>query len=172
MTWTLRLPADLLERVRLDLARPHGFALERIGFVLARSTTGPSAFTLLLGSDYIQIPDSEYLDDPKVGARIGSAAIRRGMQAVLDGGVSCLHVHMHHGRGVPRFSRVDEREIPPIALGFGNARHDVPHGALLLSEDDLTCAIWLPGSDRPAPGGKVVVVGRPMRFAQGVDIEG
>ena len=172
MTWTLRLPAVLLERVRRDLARPHAFAQERIGFVLGRSAGGLHGSTILLGSDYIPIPDPEYVDDPTVGARIGSAAIRRGMQAVLDGGVSCLHTHMHYGRGVPQFSRVDGRELPPVVRGFMNVRHDVPHGALLLSEDSLICALWLPGSERPTPGGKVVVVGRPMRFEQGVDLEG
>lgn len=168
MSWSLRIPAPLLEAVRADLARAHPFAAERIGFVICRGKVEPDGSTLLLACDYLRVPDEEYLRDTTVGARIGSAAIRRGMRAVLADDTACLHVHAHPGKGAPAFSRVDLREIPPLVQAFANVRPELPHGALLLSEDSVSAAVWRQGARSPESGGKIVVVGRPMQFAKGV----
>lgn len=167
MTWTIRIMRSMLGQVREDLARPHPFAAERVGFLLFRVGNQAGTERLLLPERYIAIPDEQYEDDPLVGARIGSGAIRNVMQAVLSTGMGALHVHGHGHRGSPRFSRVDLANYPALIAAFRNVAPTVPHGALLLSEDSSNALVWLPRVERPVAGGRIVVVGRPMGFFEG-----
>jgi hypothetical protein len=163
MTWAIRVPKTMLDDIRADLRRPHPFAAERVGFLLARAGNQTGSEWLVLPHAYLPVPDHQYIDDPKVGARIGSDAIRSVMQSLLRQGASGLHVHMHEHHGTPRFSRVDISNYPPLVAGFRNVAPGMAHGAMLLSENSCDALVWLPGRSEPVHGGRVVVVGRPLR---------
>lgn len=167
MTWTLRVNANMLEQIRTDLVRPHAHAAERVGFVYARMGNQGGPEPQVLPTRYAAVADADYVEDPKVGARIGSSAIRQAMQASLSEGVGVFHIHMHEHKGRPRFSHVDLDAYPDLVRGFQNISPKLAHGALLLSEDSIECLVWLPGTKRPAEGGRIVVVGRPMGLFPG-----
>jgi hypothetical protein len=168
MTWSIRITSQMLAEVRLDLARRHPFAAERVGFVFARMGNRDGPEIQILPTGYTPIADDEYVDDPEVGARIDSAAIRRAMQTSLSQGAGVFHVHMHEHKGRPRYSGTDLGSYPDLVRGFRNVSPTVAHGALLLSRDSLECLVWTPGSPQPAHGGRIVVVGRPMAFLRSV----
>jgi hypothetical protein len=163
VTWCLRMTGALCDRIRADLARPHPFAAERVGVLFVRPGAAEGA-ALLLAGDYVPVADEDYVDNPAVGATIGSRAIRRIMQGVLDRGCGAVHVHTHGGRGKPRFSRVDHRDLPGLVRSFRAVGPTLPHGALVFSDDNCECLVWLPGGAAPAPGGRVSIVGFPTRF--------
>ena len=71
----IKLTGALHAEIIRDLARPHPFAAERVGFVSGRMGTLADNGRLVLLTRYHSIPDDQYLDDPSVGARIGSEAI-------------------------------------------------------------------------------------------------
>lgn len=167
MRWCLRIPRHMVDQIRDDLRRPHPFAAERVGFLLARAGNSLGAEWLVLPTDFLPVPDDHYIDDPRVGARIGSGAIRATMQAVLGQGLSALHVHMHEHAGRPGFSRVDLAHYPALISGFRNVAPSLAHGALLLSDDSCAALVWLPDSPIAQPDGRIVVTGRPTSFLRG-----
>lgn len=164
MSWTIRITTQMLSEIRQDLARVHPHAAERVGFVFARMGNRDGPELQVLASSYSPIPDEDYLVDDLVGAKIGSRAIRRAMQTALSEHVGVFHVHMHEHKGRPRFSSVDLDSYPSLVNGFQNVAPSVAHGAMLLSYDSCECITWLPGNKRPTAGGRIVAVGRPMRF--------
>lgn len=164
MTWTVRINAHMLGEIRKDLARTHPHAAERVGFVYARMGNQGGPELQILPARYESLPDSDYIPDDEVGAKIGSVAIRRAMQNSLADGVGVFHVHMHEHRGRPGFSPVDLAAYPGLITGFQNVSPALAHGALLLSHDSCECLVWLLGTKRPTGGGRIVVVGRPMNF--------
>lgn len=137
----LRIQDVLYKSMVADLERPHRFAAERIGFLCCRQISIPSGF-LLLGYRYEAIDDDRYMLDSTVGARFDSTAIRFGMQLALTEASSILHVHMHNHDGVPRLSRVDEREMAALMPCFVNVCPTKIHGALVLSTDRACARIW------------------------------
>lgn len=167
MTWTFKIARELLTRIREDVRRPHPFAWERVGFLFARVGNQSHDEKIILPLTYTPVPDDQYIDDPEVGARINSAAIRAAMQAGLSTGMSVFHAHMHEHSGRPRFSRVDLVNYPDLVRALRNVAPGVPHGALLLSEDSCDALVWAPGAERATPGGRIVVVGRPTNFLEG-----
>ncbi len=92
----LKITKDLLNEIKGDLLRPHLYAAERVGFLFARQSVADGNTMLLLSISYMAIPDDLYIDDPSVGARINSTAIRNGLQKSMDSGMSAIHVHLHH----------------------------------------------------------------------------
>src|ERR1700729_2806808 len=100
--------------MRRDLVRPHVFAAERIGFAAVRIGNAGNDPTLILVEGYSPVADENYIDDPKVGARINSAAIRTAMQMAIDQRCGAFHVHLHINRGKPRLSRTDRTELPRV----------------------------------------------------------
>jgi hypothetical protein len=172
MTWCIRITRGMVDEIRTDLRRPHAFAAERVGFLLARAGNQTGAEWVVLPLTYQPVLDEHYMDDPKVGARVGSDAIRAVMQTLLQHGLTALHVHMHEHAGRPRFSRVDLANYPALISGFRNVAPRVAHGALLLSEDSCDALVWLPGSDQLLGGGRIVVVGRPTGFFDGGELYG
>src|SRR5437868_7002801 len=109
----LRLAAPFYEQVRADLARPHPFAAERVGFLFTRMGTGSPGTTLLFPVVYLALPDEQYVEenDPEVGAAITGGAIRGAMLQVLQTGMGAFHVHVHaYHRGQPRISPADCRD--------------------------------------------------------------
>lgn len=168
MNVRLRLPEPLLARIRADLARPHPFAAERVGFVetaLAVPEYDETAGAVVVATNYETVPDTHYVDDPLVGARIGTAAIRSAMQRALDAHRGCLHVHAHAGRGIPRLSATDARDLPRLVEAFRSVVPNEAHGVLLLSADEAAAWLWLPGEAAWCPADLVASVGRPMRMS-------
>lgn len=137
-----RASAAFMASVRADLIRPHAFAAERVGFIAVKAAVGQDHLVLLARA-YHPVADEDYLDDPSVGAMMGSEAIRKALATAFIGKFGMIHVHPHWHRGVPRFSRVDLREQANFVPDFFNVRPDLPHGAIVLSEDAARGRCWL-----------------------------
>src|ERR1051326_1343607 len=157
----LKLTRAVYSAAVSDLHAPHRFCAERIGFIFVRKGTSEGGDLLLLGSRYVRTADDNYVDDPGVGARIDSAAIRGVMQALLDSQQGGLHVHLHSHRGRPRFSATDTRELNKLIPCFQNVATGAVHGAVVLSEDSLSVRLLQPSSPWTTRGIKVSIIGNP-----------
>lgn len=138
----VRLTRALEEQLREDLARPHPFAFERVGFLETGIGAAEDGVGLILLRSYHPVPDDQYLPDEGCGARIGSAAIRAAMQRVIDSGNGAFHVHLHPGYGIPRLSSLDREELPRLVKSLRASGPRAPQGIILLSDDQ--CAAWVP----------------------------
>jgi hypothetical protein len=155
----LRIPGQIYADALADLMRPHPFAAERVGFFsTAVGRLGDDGMIVLVTS-YSVVGDQDYIDDPGAGARIGADAIRAVLQRILDHDCGQLHVHLHCHSGLPRPSRMDEREMPPLARSMGKVGLGHAHGAVILSRDRAWANVWAPGNVRPVLASKVTVVG-------------
>jgi hypothetical protein len=163
MRTSFRIVGGLLRNARLDLQRAHRFAFERVGFISARPAISGTVLSLI-AVDYHPVADEDYLDDPSVGAMIGPDAIRKALQIAYRSDVSMLHVHMHEHTGRPNFSPVDRREYPKFVPDFFNVRPALPHGAILLSHDELTGLVWPARGRGPQPLDEAIEVGAPLRI--------
>jgi hypothetical protein len=132
-----------LADVRQDLARPHPFAAERVGFVSVRATAAGDHILVLLAADYHPLADDEYVDDVTVGAMMGQEAIRKALELAMMRSVGMIHVHMHEHRGRPHFSKIDLREQIKFVPDFFKVRREMPHGAVVFSHDSANGRIWL-----------------------------
>jgi hypothetical protein len=168
----LRLTRRLYDEIRTDLARPHPFAYERMGFVFAKLGNRSAPEPLVLLTRYRPVADEEYLDDDAPGAHIRGEAIRSVMQEVLDGRArseGAFHVHLHKHRGETGLSPIDREGLPPIVRSFLSVGKEAPHGLLVFSKDHGSAWIWLPGQKEPVHAPRVVVVGAPLEvFEAGV----
>jgi hypothetical protein len=152
---------SLLDEVRDDLVRRHSFAHERVGFLFA----GVAAFQqelLLLPFEYRPVADDDYVDDPRVGAMMGSDAIRKALQHGNRTRTAVIHVHMHLHSGRPEFSGVDVRENAKFMPNFFNVLPDRPHGAVVLSRDSMVGSVWLRRDAPPLSITRFSAVGAPM----------
>lgn len=140
-----RIAALLLDEIRADLARPHPFAFERVGFIIARCTHSTSGI-IILAARYVVVPDEGYEHDESVGAMMNQVTIFSAMQLAFTEKVSIFHVHEHPGIGTPRFSNTDQRENAKFTQSFINVRPEYPHGALVLSANSLAGVCWVPGA--------------------------
>jgi len=95
----LRLTRRLCDEVRVDLARPHAFAAERVGFLFGRLGNAQTNDPMVLFTGYSSLDDERYINDPNSGARIDSHAIRGAMQQVINRHEGVFHVHMHEWNG-------------------------------------------------------------------------
>lgn len=163
MALSVRIPSVLLSRVREDLARPHPFAAERVGF-LTTSLKRYNDEDLVLVTDYHPVADEDYVDDPTVGARIGERVIDAAIARAADDGRGVFHVHAHLGSGLPRLSRTDLRELPGLIRPLRIVGKQQAHGIFLLSDDSATAWTWLPGERDPLVPDRISVAGRPMIF--------
>jgi hypothetical protein len=168
----IRLTGSLHGDILRDLARPHPFAAERVGFVFGRVGSLADEGRLVLLNRYHSIPDDQYIDDPAVGARIGSDAITCAMQAIYYGRAAregVFHIHVHPHRGETGMSSVDEREIPRMMPGFQSVGREAVHGIIILSLDHGSGCVWLPGRKEPVAAGSISVIGKPLGvFEKGV----
>ena len=163
MKTAFRITAGLLGKIREDLRRPHSFAAERVGFISARpAVAGPTLS--IIAADYHPVADEDYEKDPRVGAMIGPAAIRKALQVAYRGDVSMFHVHMHLHAGAPWFSQVDLTEYPKFVPDFFNVKARLPHGAILLSQDAITGLLWAAKGRQPQLLDEVIEVGAPLRI--------
>lgn len=165
MTIQLRIPRTLCEAIRSDLARPHAFAAERVGFARAAFGTVGEGSLLLLKS-YWAVPDDEYIEDEGVGARIDSRAIRFAMQDVLSAGGrhGLFHVHMHPYRGPTGLSRTDKAELPKLVNSFRNVAPQATHGFMILTPDHGLAFALPPKAEHLFPVTKITIVGYPTEI--------
>lgn len=153
-----KITADLLAAIRADLARPHAFAHERVGFISAGLSSCGNDL-IALARAYRPVDDGDYLNDPSVGAMMGREAIRKGLEWSLQAGHAMFHVHTHGGRGVPGFSPVDLRENAKFVPDFFKVAARYPHGAIVLSDTAACGQIWLGRSSKPLDIDRFAVVG-------------
>ena len=109
MKISFRLTNELLTQIHGNLSRPHPFAAERVGFIACSAANGPDGGLIFLAQTFHPVADDHYMDDPRVGAMMGSAAIRSALQYAHQQPVSMFHVHRHEHLGRPRFSPVDRQ---------------------------------------------------------------
>lgn len=163
MNIVFRIDQALWRTVHRDLNRAHDFAHERVGFVICRPAVLDDGF-LLLASEYHPVRDEDYEDVRGYGAMMGPGAIRMGLQIAYSNKVSIMHVHRHEHDGKPGFSRTDIKENGKFVPDFFKVRPQVPHGALLLSQDALAGEVWEPATMRRRPVDELCVVGRPSKL--------
>jgi hypothetical protein len=164
----LRVPTDLLLKMRTDLRRPHPFADERVGLLATVSVDSELVGRMVLARDYISIPDDGYVEDGNVGARINTDTVRMAVKLAHGGQRSrlgVLHVHLHPHSGLPVLSRTDRREIPRFVRGLVNVSNVGTHGFVVLSDDAAVASFRLPGSAALVSADVVIGVGDPMTFA-------
>lgn len=166
----LRLTGRLYREIVEDLARPHQFAAERVGFVLGRTGSLADGSKLILLTKYRPLPDNEYVPDPDVGARIGSESITWAMQAAYFGRKNregVFHVHLHSHGGAPRMSIVDKQDTPELIKSFQNVSPLASHGAIIFSGDHGAAWVREPGARELTTAARVRVVGQPVGFFEG-----
>ncbi|MCQ8870361.1 hypothetical protein NP945_00805 [Mesorhizobium sp. LMG17149] len=156
----VKISGGLLDRVREDLQRPHHFAHERVGFLTAGVAACRDGLLLLIRG-YLPVDDGDYEPSRAVGARIGSNAMRKAVQAAYRPQSSLLHVHTHGGRGVPRFSGVDLESAKDFVPAFFQTVAKMPHGLLVLSDDAAAGNLWLDHS-KSVPINRFFRVGRSL----------
>jgi len=167
MTVIFRARGDLLRMVRDDLHRPHAFAAERVGFLLCRAGQFTDGGLAILAADYDPVRDMDYLDDPRVGAMMGSAAIRRALEHAYNSGkqnIGIFHIHMHNHSGRPGFSHIDLAENKKFVPDFFNAAPAMPHGAIVLSRDEAVGQCWRHRHANPDPINRFVSVAAPLQI--------
>lgn len=159
----IRIPQNILNQIINDLKRPHEFANERIGFIASRHKILKTGTIIVFISEYFPISDDQYLDDPEVGARINSNAIREGLQRIIDKKIGCFHVHYHSfSRSIPEFSDTDLIDNPEIIKSFGYADKSQVHGMIVIGKNGLNALVKLPGKDSLMQVAKIVGIGYPM----------
>lgn len=162
MTVAIKMTGRLYDEIRRDLQRPHPFADERVGFVFGRVGTGDAGNKLVLLTRYRAIPDEQYVNDPTVGARIGSGAMTWAMQAIYHGRVAregLFHIHVHGYKGETGMSKTDRDELPPMMPGFKSVGREAAHGIIILSLDHGSAWVCLPGDAALVPSSCIAVVG-------------
>jgi hypothetical protein len=165
MNVIVKITGALYGEILDDLRRRHPFAAERVGFASGRIGTLRDGGRMLLLTRYQSIPDDQYIDDPSVGARIGSEAITKAMQAAYFGRQAregVFHVHLHSNRGTTGMSATDHREIPPMIPGFQSVGRQAPHGIIIVSLDHGSVWVWLPGSEKAIRAASIAVIGAPI----------
>jgi hypothetical protein len=164
-----KITNSLLELVTQDLARPHEFAAERVGFLSCRVAELKPSGLVILAHDYHPVADGDYLDDLSVGAMMGPAAIRKALQLAFGHEIGMFHVHMHEHSGIPYPSKTDLKETAKFVPDFWNVRPHMPHGAIIVSHDALSGRCWYPGRRSPIDFTEVKIVGRQLRFIRSSD---
>ncbi|MCU1295182.1 MAG: hypothetical protein JWP08_4032 [Bryobacterales bacterium] len=162
-----RITLKLLKEIRTDLNRPHAFALERVGFIYCRFAWLSKSELVILAHDYEPVDDAHYEDDREFGAVIGVGAFRRVLTRTYHEKLGIFHVHSHGGKGVPRPSGPDMSETAKFVPDFFHGRRDVPHGAMIFSDDALSGRVWLSEDDRkPKTFTSCRVTGWPLSWWQ------
>jgi hypothetical protein len=154
-----KITRGLLDNLREDLARPHAFAAERVGFLSCRAAKLAPSGLVILAREYHAVADSDYIEDSRVGAMMNSEAIRKAMQVAYSNGVGVFHVHMHDHYGRPGPSKTDLRETSKFVPDFWHVRPQMPHGAVIISRDGVSGRCWYPGHRVPCEIDEFVVVG-------------
>lgn len=157
----LRMLEHQLNQIRQDLARPHRFAAERVGFLTCGAASLTEPGILLLAEAWHSVADEDYVENPRVGACIAGGAFRKVFQAVYRAPAAVLHIHQHDHVGPPRFSLTDERSMREFVPGFFNVCPSRPHGAVVLSRNSAIGAIWTAANGQRHPLATLNVIGQP-----------
>jgi hypothetical protein len=158
-----KITKRVLDEVKVQLSRPHLFAAERVGFLVCRVGLLEGGGVAILSHSLHEVADEDYVDDPSVGAMMGPAAIRKALQAAYNQQASMFHVHLHSHNGRPHFSHIDEKETAKFVPDFWNVQPDLPHGAIVFSDDCACGKCWIPGLEAPVDISQFSVVGIPTR---------
>jgi hypothetical protein len=158
-----KLPSTLLHTIHADLDRPHEFAAERVGFILGRPGLINDTQLVVVAASYVVVDDDHYLDDDSAGAVVTHHAFRKARQAALTDEYSVFHIHKHAGRGPTWFSRIDLEESAKFVPDFFGVRPNLPHGALVLTEDRAAGLCWITRHARPVRVAEIWAVGSPLR---------
>ncbi len=158
-----KIPLKLLGAALANLRRPHAFAAERVGFFVCRPALLPDEGLLVLAQDFHAVDDEDYLNHPGAGATMGSEAIRKALQLSYCKGASMFHVHVHEHFGKPGFSGTDSRETSRFVPDFWHVQPNLPHGAIVLSQDSAYGRCWIPTKKAPVDVSEFVSVGVPTR---------
>lgn len=150
--------------MRADLIRPHIFAYERVGFIFARKTKGEGESLVILATEYTPIKDKHYIEDPDVGAKVNSEAIRQAMERAYFKKECVFHVHQHEHFGQPKPSRTDWTEYQKLIPSFHNAGKNAVHGALILSLDNVLGLLWTSKTAEPYIMTKISMAGYPLEI--------
>lgn len=158
----LKLPEHLLVEISTHLRRPHSFGLERVGFVGCAGGNTPDGI-VMLGRSFYPVRDDDYESDELVGARINSRAVQSALALAYAKSQSMLFVHKHGHKGKPRPSRVDLECWRELIPNFWHVRPELPHGGLVLSDDNAMGLVWVPHQVDLLPFSNFTVVGRHLR---------
>ena len=157
-----KISSQLLAEIREDLRRPHRFAHERVGFIVAGLASYIEG-VLVLPRAYRPVADGDYLRAPSVGAMMGPDAIRKAQELALFKGEAIFHVHSHGGSGFPGFSGIDLRENAKFVPDFLKVAPQNIHGAIVLSDDSATGQFWQCRNGRPENIDDFVEVGSTLQ---------
>ena len=161
MSTHFKITSALLAAIRGDLARPHTFAAERMGFIAAGlSSSGDDL--LVLARSYRPLLDMDYQYNPTVGAMMSPEALRKALQWAMKDGVALFNVHTHGGRGRPGFSGTDLSEQKRFVPNFLQVAPQCAHGALVLSDNAAHGHIWLAEEHAPKVISRFTEVGVPL----------
>jgi hypothetical protein len=163
----VRLRRDLFDHMHEDLARPHRFAFERVGFLFGKMAVAGD-LTILLPYDFSPVADEHYIKDHHVGALIGRDAMFDAHQRARASGLCCLHVHSHGGSGRTWFSAVDLATLNDIGPSLQRMAKHAAHGGLVLTDATAEALLWLPAETDSVRAG-VSIVGFPTTFHRGPD---
>lgn len=161
MKISFRFPQELYQGIQKDLSRKHRFAVERVGFIECASGATEDGGLILLAESYHPVTDEHYVDDPRAGATINSAAFRAVLQRAYGRQISIFHVHRHEHRGVPKFSEIDIRESYKFVPDFFKVQRSRSHGVIVLSHDSVYGLCWNPGERQPVSIREFGLIGRP-----------
>lgn len=157
-----RIPKAIYQAMLDDLKRSHDFAYERVGFLSTKSLLLYDNNYLIIATDYTPVDDEDYIDDPNVGAKINSTAIRKAMQSVLDNEGGCFHVHLHEHNGKPLPSFTDKNSLPKVVESFSNISSKQANGFLILSNDGFYTEVKLDSQKGIYHANSISVVGYPF----------
>jgi hypothetical protein len=160
----IRIPGAIRAEARKDLARPHPFALERVGFLSTKTVLLSPHHHLVLVTGYHPVPDEHYIDDDSVGACISGVAIRAAMQRTIDDGTGQLHVHLHDHAGPTGPSFTDRKGLPPVVRSLATVGPNQASGYLIFSADTAWAELRVPGVATPVLATKITSVGFPLLF--------
>jgi hypothetical protein len=162
MKFIFKATPALFAGARQDLARPHPFAHERVGFVIAGCARAADGTVVVTARDYQAVDDEDYIRNPKVGAMIGSGAMRKGLQLAYTTRSGLFHIHSHGGRGTPEFSGVDLKDAQNFVPSFFNVVPYMPHGLIVLSNDSARGRVWAAAKKKPTYVHRFISVGSPF----------
>lgn len=158
----LRIPKVFYQAMMNDLRRPHPFASERVGFFstgLSQSSKNDKIVTI---TGYHTVADSDYINDPLVGAKISSNSIREAMQRIISTGKGCLHVHLHNHTGQPSPSYTDLKSLSELSKAFHNADPATASGYIIFSYNSSFCSLNTEVEYFPIEVSQATVVGYPL----------
>ena len=149
MSIYVKVTETLMSEMKADLARRHSFAYERVGFITAGADFSLQGDLTLFCRRYFPVADEDYEPSHRVGAQIGSAAMRKAVEIAYNTRSALLHVHMHEGRGRPEFSRTDAESGFQFVPGFFNVQPKMPHGLVVLNESGARGLLWTSKNANP-----------------------